>query len=148
MTETPTLYFVQHSYEFDGWDRPQWNYEDASDTLDRGYFTSREDAEDWITTEKQRRIAEGRAKNDTELANKNANAQRAYEEKRAVHDVRRAEYDALVAAGLDPSFDRPIDRGPFKPQQSHFDEDVYLKGLRLDWEVIEANPYKKDEEGT
>jgi len=144
-TEDVTLYLIVHSHQYDGWNGREWAYEDAEDVAWRGYFTSREDAEAWIEAEQQRRIAEGRAKNDAALAQKNSEAQQRYEEKTAWEATRRREYDALLAAGIEPSFERPAPRGPFTPQQSTFNEQVYLKGLDENWEVVEIEPHRKEE---
>jgi hypothetical protein len=148
--EDMTLFLVTHSHQYDGYNGLQWSDEDVETAAWRGYFFTREDAEAWIDDEKQKRIADGRAKNDADLERANAAAKANHEAKAEQEAIQRTEYDALEAAGISPSFDRPKDRGPFKPRVSKFNEEVYLRGLGERWEVVEMEPceWKKEDEET
>jgi hypothetical protein len=141
--EDQTLFLVTESHEYSGYNGWEWSDEDVENVAWRGYFLTREDAETWIEDQKQRLIAEGRARNDADLARVNAEAEQRHHENTAHDEVKRTEYDALVAAGITPSFDRPGDRGPFQPRASKFDEQKYLAGQRVRWEVVEIDAHVK-----
>jgi hypothetical protein len=143
---TPTVWLIVQSQEYDGWNGRAWQSEESDDSANRGYFTSKDAALAWIEDEKKQLVDQGRAKHDEELARKNAEAEARHAARGEIDEVRRGEYDALVAAGRTPSFDRPSERRPFKPQTSHFDEQVYLRGKGLDWEVIEVDAHEPRKE--
>jgi hypothetical protein len=144
--EDLTLWLVMVSTEYQGYNGWTWSYEDADDSAARGYFFSRGDAGEWIAEEKQRHIAIGRAKNEADLERLNADALTRYEAKVAQESARRVEYDVLVAAGVEPSFERPKVRAPFEPRATKFNEETYLNGLRTRWEAVEMKPCKRKEE--
>jgi hypothetical protein len=145
--EDLTLWLVMESRGYQGdHGRWEWTYEDADDSAARGYFFSRGDAGEWIAEKKQQLIVEGRAKNEAELERLNADALVRYEVKVAQESARRVEYDVLVAAGVEPSFERPKVRAPFEPRASKFNEAVYLSGQDVRWEAVEMKPYKRKEE--
>jgi len=148
--EDLTLWLVMQSRESEGWNGREWVFEDADDSAMRGYFFTEEDAEKWIHTEKQKHIAEGRAKNDADVERLNAEALERHTILSESDAIKRTEYDALVKAGVTPSFDRPSERKPFRPRVGRFSEDVYLRGLGLRWETVEMQPcrWRKDDEKT
>jgi hypothetical protein len=142
----PSVWLIVQSQEYDGWNGRAWQNEDPDDTAARGYFASKDAALAWIEDEKKRIVAKGRADDNAELARKNTEAEARHATRRETDEVKIHEYDALVAVGITPSFQRPPVRGPFRPQTSRFDEQVYLRGEGLDWEVVEVAAHEKKEE--
>jgi hypothetical protein len=141
----PSVWLIVKSQEYDGWNGPSWQNEDPDDSAARGYFASKDAALTWVEDEKKRIVAKGRADHDAELATKNAESEARHAAKCEIDEVKIREYDALVAAGISPSFQRPAVRGPFRPQASRFDEQVYLRGEGLDWEVVEVPANERKE---
>jgi len=143
MSETPTLWLVVGRQEYEGWNGREWGDEDADVVAERGYFLSKEDAQGYIDTEKKRLVEEGSRKDAEELVRNNTQREQRYLAAVEEDKVKRREYDALVEAGITPSFKRPAERPPFKPVVSKFNAEVYLRGLGRDWEIVEIGPYQE-----
>lgn len=133
--EAPTIWLVVKSHQYEGYNGREWSYEDVEDVGYRGYFTSYAEATAWVEADKQKIVDAARTKDEDELAAKNSVNRERHATKIAQDEVRRREHDALVAAGLTPSFGRPEEREPFEPQVSKFDEKMCLRGLN--WEIVE-----------
>jgi len=141
----PSVWLIVQSHEYDGWNGRAWQNEDPDDTAARGYFASKDAALAWIEDEKKRIVAKGRADDDEQLATKNAESEARHAARCEIDEVKIREYDALVAVGITPSFQRPPVRGPFRPQTSRFDEQVYLRGEGLSWDVVEVDAHEPRE---
>jgi predicted ATPase len=130
---------TRQSYE----DYRNWYEEESWQTIERGYFTSQEDAQDWIERTEEEGLVKARAEHaEQERLRRHQQTQSEARRKARVNTQQR-EYDALREAGLKPSFKRPDDfiERKFKPVE--FDEKLWLRGQGIRYSAEEIKPWEE-----
>lgn len=118
-----SVYVVVRSVWADWADHPTWHDEEGELTLERGYWTSQDAAEDWIRAQTDRRVDYER---DTWRNSLGAEEAKNVQMNRRLVG-RQKEWDAIKAAGLTPSFTRPETK-PFVRWE--FDEERVRREIR------------------